>query len=218
MLFFKKIFKNLTLDDLPSYNPSKRELRAQTQVLIIDDKEFVNEEGLRNAQFNVTVHKKWNTVRDVEPYSIIVSDNQGVVDSGGESDGLTMINEARKIYPDKKFALYSGNLLDIRNRDVQGLPIRTKGDSLESWINMLDQMTVDYYNPRLLWEKIRLVLADSDCSEKEIRKLQHFFVLSVLNKETKISTQNWNIDTNTISLIIKIAGLAVSGARLALAL
>lgn len=218
MLFLKKLFNNLTLDDLPHFKPSKGRLRTKTQVLIIDDKDFVNEEGLRNAQFNVTVHKKWNTVRDVEPYSVIVSDNQGVVDSGGESDGLTMINEARKIYPDKKFALYSGNLLDIRNRDVQGLPIRTKGDSLESWINMLDQMIEEYYNPRRLWEKIRLILADSDCSEKEMRKLQHYFVLSVLNKETKISAQNWSIDTNTLSLIIRIAGLAVNGARLALVL
>lgn len=218
MLFIKKLIKSLTLDDLPKITPTLQALRQKATILIIDDQEFVYESGLRNSQFNITIHTKWNDIRDVEPYDVIVSDNHGVVNLTDGSDGLTMVNQGRKLYPDKNFALYSGNLLDIRDHDAEGLIIRTKGDSIETWISMLDDLIKDCYDPRKVWEKMRRILATSNMSEKEMRRIQHYFVLSVLEKQCKLSNQNWNLDKDSLSLIIRIAGLAVSAARLCVAI
>lgn len=218
MLIFKKLFKSLTVDDLPPFTPQLNSLRRNASILIIDDKEFVYEEGLRNAQFNIEVHPRWNGIKDVEPFSVIVSDNQGVVHLRDNSDGLTMVNQARKLYPEKKFALYSGNLLDIRDRNIEDLNIRTKGDSLDAWIVMLDKLVREYSNPRNVWEKLRDNLADCELSEKEIRRLQHYFVLSVLEKTDKVGNQSWSVDKTTLSLIIRVAGIAVSAARLYISL
>ncbi len=218
MLLFKKIFKSLTLDDLPNISHNLSSLRQKASVLIIDDQEFVYESSLRNAQFNLTVHHKWHDIKDVEPYDVIVSDNHGVVDLPDGSDGLTMVNEGRKLYPDKNFALYSGNLLDIRDHDAEGLIIRTKGDSVDVWTSMLDDLIKDCYDPRRVWEKIRRILAKSDMSEKEMRRMQHYYVLSVLKQKSQLSNHSWDLDKETLSLIIRIAGLAISAARLSIAL
>lgn len=211
--YWKCLWKSLTLDDLPSHAPNMRALRENARILIIDDKEFINLDGLRNSNFNISFHDKWNDVQDVEAFSLIVSDNHGVVDSP-HADGLTMINEARKMYPEKKYALYSANLFDIRDRNVEGLAIRTKGDELEKWIDMLEEMLKAYYNARELWKNIRNILDSHRFSEKETRELQHYFVLSVLKKECKVSNDGWRLDEETISLIIRIVGIAVKGAKL----
>lgn len=217
MLFFKKIFKNLTIDDLPTLMPDISKLRHEARILLIDDQGFSHKESLSSAGFNIQVNPRWNSIRDVEPYTVVVSDNQGVANDLGENcDGLYMLNQARKIYPDKFFALYSGNMIELRDKNISGLPVRTKGDDPEKWTTMFDEALLSCYNPRNSWNKIYRLLYEQNISEKEIRLVQHYFVKSILDeKEFNLPNRSLNeIDNQTLSLIIRLASLAISAIKL----
>lgn len=214
MLFFKKIFGNLTIDDLPQRHIPEAKLRKEAQILIIEDQDFDYEQGLRAAGFNLTINKRWQNVNDVVPYSIIVSDNNGVVLNAPNSDGLTMITEAKKLFPEKRYVLYSGNMMDIRDRNVEDIAIRTKGDRLDIWISMLEDAISELYTPSKAWKQISRILDTQSISEKERRKLQHNFVLSIINNRENIESKKWSISKDTLSLIVRITSLVVSTGRL----
>lgn len=215
MLFWKKITKSLTVDDLPEEIPDTKTLRGHAKILIIDDKPFEYENALRSSGFDIKVQNQWNDVKDAETYNIVVSDNRDVANSiNPNCDGLSMVIQAMKIYPYKKFAIYSASLLDIRNRYVPGLLVRTKGDNLDTWSDMLDDAILEIFDTRLLWRKIESTLNNKNISEKERRLLQHRYVQSVLEQKNRVENDKWSFDKNTANLIIRIASLAVNAARL----
>lgn len=219
--WIKKLTGNLTLDDLPQKIPSVKEMRKNAEILIIDDDPLTYEDALRANNFKFQHNWSWNTVNDVKDYQIIITDNKGVVNQsfGEDCTGITMAIEAKKLYPEKKIVVYSGNLIDARKNDISNFDILTRGSSFEDWRDMLDDAVRDSYNPKLAWRIIAEILDKNDISEKEKRNIQHQYVKAILAKnENKISSSSWTIDKDTVSLIVRIAGLGVSTMRLISAL
>lgn len=206
----KGLFNKLTLDDLPQYYINTTENRNESKILIIDDEPISFVDNLRSMRFQIDVHKQWQSVNDVVPYDIIISDNKGVTDVlGGDFDGITMLVQARKIYPEKTFVLYSANYIDIRNRSLSGFKILKKGDDLESWIEILDDAVQKFHDPKEYWKLIQNILQEQKIKESDIRKYQSKFVQSLLTGKAKISKSDKQLNTETLSLILRIASLAL---------
>lgn len=219
--WIKKLTGNLTLDDLPQRIPSVKEMRKNATILIIDDDPLTYEDALRANNFSFQHNWSWNTVNDVKDYQIIITDNKGVVNQsfGEDCTGITMAIEAKKLFPEKKIVVYSGNLIDARKNNISNFDILTRGSTAEDWIEMLDAAIRDSYDPKLAWRIIAEILDKNDISEKEKRNIQHQYVKAILDKnENKISSSTWTIDKDTVSLIVRIAGLGVSTMRLISAL
>lgn len=214
---FKSWFGCLTIDDLIDAKPTHTQIRSKAKILIIDDQPFVHEQALRSAGFNIKVQNQWNDVKDVKDYDMIISDNQGVAQSlGANCDGLSMIKEARKMYPEKKYVVYSANLPDLRDENLNGLPVRTKGDKLDMWTGMMDDILSELYDPKLQWRQINHILEHQNVSESMRRKLQNQYVKSVLTGKDNIGNTSWNVDQGTLSLIERITSTAINAAKLAM--
>lgn len=214
--WIRKITGNLTIDDLPSQLPSIKEMRAKAQILIIDDQPLTHENALRAMGFQFTVYTQWNNISDVERYQIIITDNNGVANNlGVNCDGISMVCQAELLYPEKRYAVYSADLIDSRGRLPHHFPILTKGDTADDWAEILDDAILDSYDPKKAWKIIVNKLDKNDVSEREKRAIQHSYVKAVLNKSTKeIENASWGIDKETLSLIVRIASLGVSTMRL----
>lgn len=207
----KGYFNLLTLDDLPVFSRDSIKLRDKSSILIIDDEPIPYVEPLRKMGFKIDVNKQWQSVKDVDLYNIVISDNKGVTNVlGGNFDGITMLEQARKIYPEKTFALYSANYIDIRNRSLSGFKILKKGDGIDSWIEILDDAVQKFHDPKEYWKLIQTILQEQKLTESEIRKYQSKFVYSLITGKKKISESNSKLTAETLSIILRIASLALN--------
>lgn len=215
-IYLKKHLGFLTVDDLPKSSPDIRKLREQTKILIIDDEDFQYENTLRSSGFNIKVEKEWHDTKDVASYDIVVSDNNGVAKNLGEqTGGLYMLRQAQKLYPEKVYVIYSASFIDTRNNDTKGLITISKSDKPEDWSDILDESISRLHSFKEIWEKTRSILVELDISEKAIRKIQHRYVRSVINrKEIDRDQLDLGINIETISLLVRIINLAVSAAKL----
>ena len=215
-LLFRKLFGCLTLDDLPKGTPDIRKLREKTKILLIDDQVFQYEASLRSSGFNIKVEKEWHDINEVINYSIVVSDNKGVAKNmGQQTGGLYMLREAKKMFPEKVYILYSATFIDIRENDTKGLITISKSDKPDDWSDILDDSIIKLHSFRENWEKTRTILLEKGVSEKDLRKIQHIYVKSIIKKkELDTLKSDMRLDIDTVSLIVRIMNLAVSAAKL----
>lgn len=212
----KGLLGRLTIDDLPNHLPSSVQLRGKAKILIIDDQSITHEAALRSMGYNIKIQKQWNDIKDVEPYQVIISDNHGVTNNIGAScDGTAMMIQARNTYPEKEYVVYSANIIDMRDRNISGFELLTKGDQIDDWTSLLDDAIKKCFDPRLSWYTISSFLQNQNLTEKELRVLQNNYVKSILSENTDIlSNREWSFDRDTLSVIIRLATLAVNAMKL----
>lgn len=89
------------------------ELRKHAGILIIDDNDFLPEEYLKSNGFQIQHKKDIDTIKDVEPYEIIMCDISGVGKKlGYAKEGAFIIREIHANYPDKRIIAYTSYTFD----------------------------------------------------------------------------------------------------------
>lgn len=202
--------KKYTISDLncPSIK-SRRIDRNSYKIAIIDDEPFEYKERLQQLNFNIRVYTDIADVKFLSEFDVVICDIKGVGKSMNENHGgALLLNEAKKMYPYKMYAAYSGSLQNITiNEYLEGVKIIKKDYVFEDWLSALDSLLAEYSNPATVWRKIRDWLLSQNVSIHDVARLESEYVNTVLNKKSdfrnfyKKSETSFNLSPETIQTI-----------------
>lgn len=86
------------------------ELRKHVNMLVIDDNDFGPEQYLKLNGYQIHHKQDIESIKDVEPYDIILCDISGVGKKlGYEKEGAFIIREIHANYPNKRIIAYTQN-------------------------------------------------------------------------------------------------------------
>lgn len=204
--------KKYSLNDLRDFinkkqNDMQRNLSKTCRILIIDDD--LNEEKsnyvfdaelkyLKNQLgFDITTKDDLHNLRDAEGYDIIICDIDGVGLKLGGNNGIWLLNEINKEYPDKILVLYTNYNQEIRklNRiDNAAFEKWDKGELVDNYINngqdgFADKIktTINYFaDPARRWQKLRNKMLNTEVSIHEVAMLESYFVKSIVKNDKNI--------------------------------
>jgi len=89
--------------------------KRNLQIAIIDDKEVPYIETLRNNGLNITHHIDIDNFDMIKTYPIIICDIRGVGKKfGSKNEGAHIIQEIRRLYPDKYLIAMSSDVYNIK--------------------------------------------------------------------------------------------------------
>ncbi len=212
-------YRSYDINDLKNYPLSpigKR--RGSCKVAIIDDEPFVYEDKLRHLGFNLIVFPDVDDVHQLEAYPVIISDIRGV-GKGFQSEfgGAFLIQECRKIYPNKAYGVYSGSMQNLQIvsmlRDVM---VIKKDESIDNWTTYIDTMINSLSDPVICWKKIRNILLEQDLPLKAVERLESEYVDIILNKKGDFSSfpsrsKKYNVGEDVRAIINSlVAGVILS--------
>lgn len=159
------------------------ELRSKVEIVAIDDNEFYPEVNLRNVGFNIKSIRDIQLISDVEPFSIILCDLNGVgVSLSSDTQGAYVIEEIKKRYPEKIVIAYTASSsttrLAKRAKAIADGYLK-KDDSIEEWRDLLDEKIKHLSNPIEVWKILRLRLLSSDIELYDLYKLEQVILKNV---------------------------------------
>jgi hypothetical protein len=204
--------KKYSLIDLRDYinkkqNEMQRNLSKACRILIIDDdlseesSNYIFDTQLKYLKnqlgFDITTKNDLINMRDVEGYDIIICDIDGVGLKLGGNNGIWLLNEINKEYPDKILVLYSNYNQEIRKLN------RVKNAAYEIWdkSELLDnhikngqdgfadkiKASMNYFaDPAQRWQKLRTKMLNTETSIHEVARLESYFVKSIIKNDRKI--------------------------------
>lgn len=153
-------------------------LREYIKILVIDDEDFAQKEGLQMAKFNVTQIKSVEDLRCAADYQIIICDIKGVGSKfGSKNEGAFVINEIRKLYPHRQYAVYSGSSftqeMSALLKDIETIK---KDAGIEEWVSYMDEFIDRTCNPVYKWKEIRRQLFLKNASTLSVLRLEDEYV------------------------------------------
>jgi len=204
--------KKYSLIDLRDYinkkqNEMQRNLSRTCRILIIDDDlsedngSYIFDSQLKYLKnqlgYDITTKNDLLNMRDVEGYDIIICDIDGVGLKLGGNNGIWLLNEINKEYPDKILVLYSNYNQEIRKLN------RIKNSAYEIWdkTELVDnhikngqdgfadkiKTCMNYFaNPAQRWQKLRTKMLNTETSIHEVARLESYFVKSILRNDKSI--------------------------------
>lgn len=165
---------------------SINELRKHVNILVIDDNDFIPEEYLKVNGYQIQHKHDIDTIRDVEPYDIVMCDISGVGKKlGYEKEGAFIIREIHANYPNKRIIAYSSNTYNANYNQFFSMAdfVAPKDISIDSWIDILDNQVKKSIDPLYQWKKIRTYLLDNEISTLTIAKIEDKYVSAVNKKD-----------------------------------
>jgi hypothetical protein len=156
--------------------------RGKVPILIIDDEGFDDIEKLRDEGYNLKCITSIEDLRTASEYPIVICDIKGVgTQYSSEKGGLIVVKELKKMYPFKKYAVYSGNdyKLDDLN-SLEGVSRIPKTTDVETWKSYFDELIDSAASPIDNWKTMRTFLLNHDVSLLEVLKLENSFVYTYL--------------------------------------
>ncbi len=178
-------------------------LRKHVNILVIDDNDFSAEQYLKANGYQIDHKNDIESIKEVEPYEIIMCDISGVGKKlGYEKEGAFIIREIHSNYPNKQIIAYTSFTYNADYNQFFSLAdfVASKDLAIDDWIDVLDDQVKSAIDPVYQWKKIRNHLLDNDISTLTIAKIEDKYVQSVdeknfnsLNnyvagKDSKIST------------------------------
>lgn len=162
---------------------SPAELRNKVDIVAIDDNDFHPETNLRNAGFNIKSIRDIQLISDVEPFSIILCDLNGVGTSlSTDTQGAYVIEEIKSRYPEKIVIAYTANpstsRLAKRARIAADGYIK-KDDSIEEWRDLLDNKIRYISNPIEAWKQLRLRLLARGIELSDLLRLEQIVLKNI---------------------------------------
>lgn len=219
-----KLIRNLTncpytVDDLKLIPEMPiRELRQKSQIVIIDDQidtmaEIVD--GLRRNAFNVKTRKDVESVQDVEPYDIVISDVQGVATGlDQEEEGYGFIRQVAKNYPLKGIGVYSGISYTLKS-PIPGMMVIQKDDGVQTWCDIIDSKLLEIKDPALIWAWMARKMVDGKIPAKTIAKVEDDYVYRVINNKSMEGFPSVNLGNesvvNSLSLAARMLSVGMRG-------
>lgn len=182
--------KRYSITDLVNPKSLLSELdRNAIKVLIVDNEEFMYEESLRRLGFNIQKYNDIESLETAEAFHIVICDVRGVGKKfKSPNEGAFVLNQLKKKYPMKEFAVYSGSLFNTEvTEDLQDINIITKDQPSEDWCNDIDALIRKVTNPKLIWQKIARIMIDNDVPTQVICKMEHEYVEVIKDKKGDFS-------------------------------
>ena len=198
-------------------------LRQHVRILIIDDNEFMAENHLKSSGYQIDHKYDIDTIKDVEPYEIIMCDISGVGKKlGFEKEGAFIIREIHENYPNKIIIAYTSYTYNADYNQFFALAdfVVAKDIPTDDWIGILDEQVRNAINPIQQWKRIRNYLFDNNVSTITIAQIEDKYVKSIKKKDFKVLTSyisGGDLKLNTIitdfasSLCAKLILGALSG-------
>ncbi|HCH3681536.1 TPA: hypothetical protein NKU97_003220 [Vibrio parahaemolyticus] len=186
-MFFKK--KRLYLESLNSQINQLSVDRASVKIAIIDDLDVPYLENLRNCGYtNVRHYRDIDNFEMLTPYSVIVCDIRDVGKKLSKAEGAFIIQQLRKIFPDKYIIAMSSNLyaLPIQNY-ISTADAKIKRDSNpDKILNEIEQGVKAMNSKKLRWIRMRdHLLKEHQMDLYDVWLLEQEFIRSVQSNDKK---------------------------------
>ena len=162
------------------------DIRKKVNMLVIDDNVFIPEKYLVANGYQVNHKEDVDTIKDVEPYDIILCDISGIGKKLGYSnEGASLIREIHKNYPNKRIIAYTSNTFDPGLNQYFSLAefVAPKDFGIDDWISVLDEQVKQSINPVNQWIKIRNYLLEIGVSTLMIAQIEDKYVTAVNNRD-----------------------------------
>jgi len=160
--------------------------RQRVPIAVIDDQPFPPQNILQNNGYDIRVLGDIKNLNEVEGFSIILCDLNGVgryLDA--KYQGAHIIEEIKRNHPEKFVGAYTGGGVDNevieRANEAADFFIK-KDEDVGEWRSKLDGILVLITNPIYVWKRQRFALVDADVETLDILKLEDAFVKSILNE------------------------------------
>lgn len=191
----EQILKEITLS----------KLKREVDILIIDDEDFPLLDDLKKHEFNIEYKKDITTLKDVEPYPIVLCDIHGVGKFlGSDKEGAYLVSQIKEKYPSKIVISYTA---DTTAPSVQKYlhcadNVMAKGTSIEDWAELLNDSVKKIANPVHVWKKLQTDLLKENVSTRDIAFLEDKFVKAIKTGKYE-SLKKLNNDNNTVMKILE---------------
>jgi len=183
--FIMNKISDLSEDAALKLPKSIAELRKHVNMLVIDDNDFMPETYLKANGYQIQHKKDIETIKDVEPYDIVLCDISGIGKKLGYSkEGAFIIREIHANYPNKRIIAYTSYTYDAEYNQFFSLAdfVAPKDFGIDDWIDALDDQVRKSIDPVNQWKKIRNYLLENDVSTLTIAKIEDKYVAAVKGK------------------------------------
>ena len=183
----------MTIDELKSKNLKLGSItmkdKKSVKILFIDDEGY-DTELLQNLGYldiqKMYKYDKDNRMDDLEKYDIIFCDINGIAkDLDSVYQGAALAKLIKQTYPEKTVVIFSAKQQYLTFNQYyecvdevifKNLPPAELASKIDKYIkNMMD--------PICFWENIQKQLIRQNVSSKDISKLEHFYVKSIVEKK-----------------------------------
>lgn len=190
-------------------------IKRNVDILIIDDEDFPLLDELKRHEFNIEYKNDITSLKDVEPYAIILCDVHGVGKFlGSAQEGAYLVSSIKEKYPSKTVISYTADTTSpgaqkyLHHADY----IFPKGTSIEDWASLLTRVIKDIANPVIIWKKIQEHLLFANVSTRDVAYLESKYVKAIkkgkIESLSKLSSDEVNpikeILTSSLPLLLKV--------------
>lgn len=175
--------RDIQFDNILNAIASKRSL---VKIAIVDDKGFPEllKNALEKVNFRIVTFEKVESLNQFADYEVVISDVNGVAENFDEKlQGIALIKELSKLYPQKSFAVYSGMPQNLTQLPADVMVIH-KDDDKEVWREKLDEMISHILNPVHFWKCIAKKLIDRNLPANVIAQIEDDYVSRIINKRS----------------------------------
>lgn len=181
------------------------ELRKHVNMLVIDDNDFMPEAYLKANGYQIHHKTDIDTIKDIEPYDIILCDIAGIGKRlGYTKEGAFIIREIHANYPNKRIIAYTSYTYDPEYNQFFSMAdfVAPKDFGIDDWIDALDDQVRKAVNPVNQWKKIRNYLLEKEVSTLTIARIEDKYVSAVNSKKfDKLKDFVEGNDSNLSSII-----------------
>ncbi|WP_372430481.1 hypothetical protein ACDI08_10610 [Vibrio alginolyticus] len=186
-MIFKK--KRLHLDSLNSQVTNLSIDRSSVRIAIIDDLDIPYLENLRNCGYtNVYHYRDIDNFEMLSSYSVIVCDIRDVGKKLSNREGAFIIQQLRKIYPDKYIIAMSSNVFALPIQSyISTADAKIKRDSSpDKILEEIEQGVKTMNSKKLRWLRMRdHLLKEHQMDLYDVWLLEQEFIRSVQNNNRK---------------------------------
>lgn len=161
------------------------EFRKNVNILVIDDNDFMPEQHLKANGYQIHHKTDIDTIKDVEPYDIILCDISGVGKKlGFTKEGAFIIREIHKNYPNKRIIAYTSFTYNPELNTYFSMAdfVASKDFGIDDWIDVLDEQVQNAIDPVKQWVKLRDYLMEHSISTLTIAKIEDKYVSAVKSR------------------------------------
>lgn len=199
-------WKCYTCADLAPLNTLTGSMMNSIKIAIVDDEKFLFLDNLRNSGYNICQLSDVENIDSIAAYDIVISDVNGVgkkLDETGQ--GLALIRQIRRRYPNKELGIYSGATHKIPE-NIGGVMVFEKDDSLDAWKEKIDSLIKKMGDPTNVWKKLCHMYIDHGIPSKTIAKIEDDYVYRVLHKKNfeSFPSEALHIDKEVVALAAEI--------------
>lgn len=174
-----------------SDRPIAIEKRKAISIAVIDDEAFQAGRNLKNYGYDIVEIGDIINISEVSKYSIILCDIMNVGKKfHPDLQGAAIIREIRKNYPAVLVAAYTGSPISSAParlaRSYSDKFIQKDAD-IETWIEEMDSIIKSAADPRFIWSRLKISLAEENVDTKTILKIEDAYVRAVNQNDYKFT-------------------------------